>query len=63
MLIDIHVKVRVLTVCYCAGSGDMDDRKRDKCHKVDRRMHKTLTCCRFSKGSEEVIVENKGINA
>ena len=40
---DKYIKTRVLTYCYCGGSGEgvMEDVKRDKCaHKVDGHMHK-----------------------
>ena len=41
---DTCIKRRVLTSCYCAGSGKkgvMEDVKREKCvHKVDGHMHK-----------------------
>ena len=41
---DTCIKIRVLTRCYCAGSGEervMEDVKRDKCvHKVDGHMDK-----------------------
>ena len=40
---DTCIKTRVLTGCYCAGSGEegvMEDVKRDKCvHKVDGHMY------------------------
>ena len=41
---DTCIKTRVLTDCYCAGSGKegvMEDVKIDKCeYKVDGHMHK-----------------------
>ena len=40
--LDGHKKTRVLTYCFCAGSGEegvIEDVKRDKCvHKVDGHM-------------------------
>ena len=41
---DTYIKIRVLTRCCCASSGEegvMEDVKRDKCvHKIDGHMHK-----------------------
>ena len=54
-LMDTCIKTRVLTGCFCAGSGEegvMEDVKRDKCvHKVDGHIHKnkstySLLLCR-----------------
>ena len=46
-LMDPCIKMRVLTFCCCAGSGEedvMEDVERDKCvHKVDGHMHKNKT--------------------
>ena len=42
---DTCIKTRVLTDCYCAGSGEegvMEDVKREKCvQKVDGNMYKS----------------------
>ena len=54
--VETYIKRRVLTSCYCAGSGEesvMEDVKRDKrVHKVDGHMHKNrstyfLLLCRY----------------
>ena len=65
-LMDPCIKMRVLTLCCCAGSGEegvMEDIKRDKCvHEVDKHMNQnksifilTSCCC---VGSEENVMED-----